>query len=58
MGDEEVVQTKIGERISMGRTVGTDVNVQGGRIRAGRVVPGMYKAMNVVRGLSHNKGTF
>jgi hypothetical protein len=58
MGNEEVFQTEIGERLSMGRTVGMDVNVQGSRIRAGHVVPGVYKAMDVVRGLSHNEGTF
>jgi hypothetical protein len=58
MSDKEVVETEVSKRLPLVKTVGTDVNVHGGRIRAGRVVPGVCKAMDVVRGLSHKKGAF
>jgi hypothetical protein len=58
MGNKEVVETQIFEGLSGGRSVRADVDVHGRRVRAGRVVPSVGKAMKVVRGLSHNKRTF
>jgi hypothetical protein len=58
MDDKEVIEPEVGEGLSLVEMVRTDVNIQGGRIRVGHVVPGVCKAMNVVRGLSHNEGTF